>query len=85
LYLLAYAKVPVSSLSNGNGVLYTIDRRIVVYIVQFLSKKMSYTDNGMAYLMSCKYTTVVLFTFPSGLFMKGRKLIQFFKLHILDI
>lgn len=42
-------------------------------------KKLDYTDSEIAHLISYKYAAVVLFAFPLGLFIKGRKLVQFFR------
>lgn len=75
-----FAKVPAHILYLLGAVFFIqlIDASLFI-LFNFYLKKMSYTDSEIAHLISYKYAAVVLFAFPLGLFIKGRKLINFFR------
>lgn len=76
-----FAKVPAYILYLLGAVFFIqlIDASLFI-LFNFHLKKMDYTDSEIAHLISYKYAAVVLFAFPLGLFIKGRKLVQFFRI-----
>jgi len=75
-----FAKVPAHILYLLGAVFFIqlIDASLFI-LFNFHLKKMGYADSEIAHLISYKYAAVVLFAFPLGLFIKGRKLVQFFR------
>ncbi|MBL4649902.1 MAG: MFS transporter [Aureispira sp.] len=76
-----FAKVPAHILYLLGAVFFIqlIDASLFI-LFNFHLKKMDYTDSEIAHLISYKYAAVVLFAFPLGLLIKGRKLVQFFRI-----
>jgi hypothetical protein len=76
-----FAKVPTHILYLLGAVFFIqlIDASLFI-LFNFHLKKMNYTDSEIAHLISYKYAAVVLFAFPLGLLIKGRKLVQFFRI-----
>lgn len=48
-------------------------------LFNFHLKKLGYDDSGIAHLLSYKYAAIVLSAFPLGLYIKGRRLVNFFR------
>lgn len=76
-----FAKVPAHILYLMGAVFFIqlIDASLFI-LFNFYLKDLGYTDSEIAHLISYKYAAVVLFAFPLGLFIKGRKLIHFFRI-----
>lgn len=76
-----FAKVPAPILYLMGAVFFIqlIDASLFI-LFNFHLKNLGYSDSDIAHLVSYKYAAVVLFAFPLGLFIKGRRLIHFFRL-----
>jgi len=76
-----FAKVPEHILYLLGAVFFIqlIDASLFI-LFNFHLKELGYNDSEIAHLVSYKYAAVVLFAFPLGLLIKGRSLLQFFRI-----
>lgn len=76
-----FAKVPPHILYLMAAVFFIqlIDSSLFI-LLNFYLKDLGYSDAEMAHLISYKYAAVVLCAFPFGLFIKGRRLVNFFRI-----
>ncbi len=75
-----FAKVPPHILYLIGAVFFIqlIDASLFI-LFNFYLKDLGYSDTEIAHLVAFKYGAIVLFAFPLGLFIKGRKLVGFFR------
>lgn len=76
-----FAKVPNHILNLIGAVFFIqlIDASLFI-LLNFYLEKIGFTDSQIAQLLAYKYAAIVLFAFPLGLFIKGRRLGGFFKI-----
>ena len=78
--LLDFANVPRPILHLIGAVFFIqlIDASLFI-LFNFYLEKLGFIDSQMAELMAYKYAAIVLFAFPLGLYIKGKKLLYFFR------
>ena len=78
--LLDFANVPRPILHLIGAVFFIqlIDASLFI-LFNFHLEKLGFIDSQMAELMAYKYAAIVLFAFPLGLYIKGKKLLYFFR------
>lgn len=75
-----FAEIPSHILYLMGAVFFIqlIDASLFI-LFNFHLKKLGYDDSGIAHILSYKYAAIVLSAFPLGLFIKGRRLVNFFR------